>query len=366
MSRLSCSFCSHLNPERSKFCNECGSPLNLVPCSHCEAINNVSDSQCSRCGAQLYPAAAAELTEPEQATRSWHADDDADTAPVEAQGRAAAISSIPISLADRLESSTWAPSARPHDAPAAVEPYVPASSSYAAQETPAAEDPPPPYRGMAREYGERRGYRMHAVVLTVLLVAVAATIYWSSIDWPPMQGPLASDRAPPAAQSAAASAMPEQGPKPPVRTTDTTPPSEVSGTGSPATAAPAAMRAPASMSDSAAPPATGPSTPPSPSAPAAGEEAKSPEVDSAVSSDALPAPATTEAARAARPATRGARSASAKASARAATDASRHETPHVRTKEEAERDAIATQRLIARDLGTVARPDSSTRTMPGS
>src|SRR6266567_1661626 len=53
MSGLACNFCAHGNPEGSKFCNECGSSLNLSLCCRCEAINAVSAERCHQCGAPL-------------------------------------------------------------------------------------------------------------------------------------------------------------------------------------------------------------------------------------------------------------------------------------------------------------------------
>jgi Double zinc ribbon len=57
----SCSFCNHENPAGSNYCNECGSPLHLVPCE-CGAVNNVTDEHCHRCGAPVSgpPAPAPE------------------------------------------------------------------------------------------------------------------------------------------------------------------------------------------------------------------------------------------------------------------------------------------------------------------
>jgi double zinc ribbon protein len=49
----SCPFCSHSNPAGAKFCNDCGSPLTLKPCRHCEAVNDVAAVECHRCGAPL-------------------------------------------------------------------------------------------------------------------------------------------------------------------------------------------------------------------------------------------------------------------------------------------------------------------------
>lgn len=51
MDTLQCSFCSHENPADAKFCNACGSSLNLQLCGHCGAIDHVSSRACYKCGA---------------------------------------------------------------------------------------------------------------------------------------------------------------------------------------------------------------------------------------------------------------------------------------------------------------------------
>lgn len=57
MDTLQCSFCSHENPADAKFCNACGSSLNLQLCAHCGAVDHVSSRNCYKCGA---PFAAVE------------------------------------------------------------------------------------------------------------------------------------------------------------------------------------------------------------------------------------------------------------------------------------------------------------------
>lgn len=53
MALARCPFCTHSNPAGARFCNECGSPLHLLPCEHCEAVNDVLSRDCYRCGAPL-------------------------------------------------------------------------------------------------------------------------------------------------------------------------------------------------------------------------------------------------------------------------------------------------------------------------
>ena len=60
MSISSCRFCAHANPEGAKFCNDCGSPLHLKPCPQCEAITDVSAENCHQCGAPFVTSGAAD------------------------------------------------------------------------------------------------------------------------------------------------------------------------------------------------------------------------------------------------------------------------------------------------------------------
>jgi ribosomal protein L40E len=48
-----CRFCGHVNPDGAKYCNECGTQLNLRPCRLCDAINDVAADHCHKCGAAL-------------------------------------------------------------------------------------------------------------------------------------------------------------------------------------------------------------------------------------------------------------------------------------------------------------------------
>ena len=59
MSSCRCGFCAQVNPARAKFCNECGSPLNLRLCPQCEAINGAGELACYQCRALLPDLAVA-------------------------------------------------------------------------------------------------------------------------------------------------------------------------------------------------------------------------------------------------------------------------------------------------------------------
>lgn len=56
-----CRFCGHVNPDGAKYCNECGSQLNLKPCRLCDAINDVAAEHCHKCGAALPEQSAPAL-----------------------------------------------------------------------------------------------------------------------------------------------------------------------------------------------------------------------------------------------------------------------------------------------------------------
>ncbi len=50
MSSLTCSFCLHVNPFESTYCNNCGGMLGLKPCTGCDAVNAADAHQCHQCG----------------------------------------------------------------------------------------------------------------------------------------------------------------------------------------------------------------------------------------------------------------------------------------------------------------------------
>lgn len=71
-----CSFCEHANPLAAKFCNECGSPLNLKPCPQCDSVNGATSKACYMCGA-FFPLRGSD---PEAAPASARATLDSYTA----------------------------------------------------------------------------------------------------------------------------------------------------------------------------------------------------------------------------------------------------------------------------------------------
>lgn len=54
-----CLSCEHLNPAEAKFCQECGSALNLKLCKQCEAINEAKAARCHKCDAAFVIAKPA-------------------------------------------------------------------------------------------------------------------------------------------------------------------------------------------------------------------------------------------------------------------------------------------------------------------
>jgi hypothetical protein len=66
MAPSTCCFCTHPNPARAKFCNECASPLHLKPCRLCDAVNARDAQACYRCEAGLPEAPATVEPSPER------------------------------------------------------------------------------------------------------------------------------------------------------------------------------------------------------------------------------------------------------------------------------------------------------------
>lgn len=74
-----CPVCEHRNPRGSRFCNECGSPLQLRFCPACHAAADVMALVCGSCGEKLPPIPLADpaesLVDLEPATESiWKSD----------------------------------------------------------------------------------------------------------------------------------------------------------------------------------------------------------------------------------------------------------------------------------------------------
>ena len=66
MTPSTCCFCTHLNPARAKFCNECASPMHLKPCRLCDAVNARDAQACYRCEAALPEAPRTTEPSPER------------------------------------------------------------------------------------------------------------------------------------------------------------------------------------------------------------------------------------------------------------------------------------------------------------
>jgi|SRR5689334_13972236 len=351
MSDLACNFCAHGNPEGSKFCNECGSPLNLTPCGRCEAVNAVSAERCHQCDAPLSsgdpvgaePPAMA-LSEIAQSAGSAPTRDDP----------------VPISLAERW----WKPAAPSVELEATVDdPPFRASAPAAASLGPADEVPLRPSRAAHATYaGRDRSYRARGFFLVVAFVAVgagAATLYWRSIDPVHLADRRTiADGAPSAAtdsaSNAAAGAAQTADAPDPSPTEDRLPsagPAPLSA-GSPAAGepiAPSEERGPPKEASSEAPATVRESTPPDAAAappPAAPQETEGADAQASSRAKAAESPA-------------------AGTASTTETNDPRRAAAKSRTREQAERDAIETRRLIARELAASPPGNSNDRKPPG-
>ena len=375
MSRLVCIVCGLSNPESSKRCSRCLSPLDLRLCCRCESINTLSAAQCSQCGAPLsssleevpaYPAASTEALQP-------------------AENAFATVGSVPTALVERLEGTASNRSASAHALPAPVdepppfeaghplanpasvasvstveppdyvdEPLSPATVFTGAQT--AVDDPPASaaalpggpaaraekgpssrFGGDGPIYSKRSHNRASGFLLAALLVAAVGAIYWVS----------EGARRPPAADTASrgtSTTAPERGSSAPANPQPTTNPS---GTQQVPDAAPRGV----SSDSSASPPTTVESTSPSAetSPPATLQTPKGAATQASI------ATGTTESV---------ARGAAKTTNAPATGDPRRRTVAPKRTKEQAERDAIATQRLIDRELGDSSRAGSASNPSP--
>lgn len=376
MPGFDCSFCAHRNPDGSKFCNECGSPLHLAPCPQCDAINNLSDERCNRCGAPLSGGDA----EPAPALAAASSGDAGSMEPAARAG-----DPVPLALADRMEDFPWA--ARPARSPVpAVEPDEPTVGPMVAA---AIEDPidatgPAPHATGPTYYEARKPRRAPSIVLAVLLVGVAGGIYWSSLSRvQPTQPGAVTVEAQEHSNVAPAPAVPTVEPKSeasnatqqPTPTTPTTAAREAPEAASTQPASSPANATAASVStepDREAPPRSPEPSKAADTSPPIESPSKTADAPTAAAEPSKAADAPPAAAQPRRTAdapvaseidpANSTETRPAKSSARRGDDARRRTPPYMRTREQAERDALATQRLIARDLGSAAPP----RAAPGA
>ncbi|CAI08051.1 hypothetical protein ebA3408 [Aromatoleum aromaticum EbN1] len=105
MDTLQCSFCSHENPAAAKFCNACGSLLNLQLCTHCGAIDHASATACYKCGASF--ATGDEASVPPGATGDEAADTTMNPGFPHDSARPEASSSAKPGISGSRLSSSW-------------------------------------------------------------------------------------------------------------------------------------------------------------------------------------------------------------------------------------------------------------------
>lgn len=330
MSRTACKFCAHSNPEGSKFCNECGSPLNFAPCPRCEAVNNVSDTECFQCGASLSWFATEGVSVPATAL--------AETS----KGVEASVSrpdSGPLALADRLEAVPWEPHIEAQEPRIAAEvppaPLAPTATDSASRADDRSTSPSSSYGGHAG-YRRRQPNLALGLFLVVAFVAVGGGLYWIWLSQTPStDSPSGPARPEPTPSTPAATPQTADAPSKPVDST--------------------------SPSSESAPPVTGTSDSPTKAAESTAPAAKvqaPPVIDPASKSMAARKPSGTATSTSSRAGT-------AKTATTHASSTQPHSTAApARTTEQEERDAIATRRLIERDLGNSPQATSSDRPPP--
>jgi hypothetical protein len=308
MSDVTCNFCAHGNPEGSKFCNACGSPLNLTLCSGCEAVNSVSAKECYRCGARLSSVETEEIAIPPAAL--------AEIAPSESPP--AKDDSVPRALGERLDQLLGEPLARSHEPQETTAEDRPSLAASLTTD-PASGD----NRSLSQShvggatYPGRNRNRARAILLVVVLVTGAGAVLWTSVNptHPPDLRSMTNEgsaTAPEPASSAPA-VPPEPADKP--------------------MESPTGLPRPGSSDADAAPQVQAPESETS-RAPPRAEAADSPDHAASKTSDAR------------------------------AIDDARHIVTQGRTKKQAERDAMATSSLIARELGS-SPPAGSENKPPG-
>ena len=336
--RLPCNFCTHGNPEGSRFCNACGSPLNLTQCSSCEAINSVSAEECFQCGAPLSQDTGELATSPLALTETVQS---SESAPAKGDR-------VPVAFAESLEAHSMHSHVASHEPEATGDDQPSLAAELTAD--PASHDDDralsPPHVGRATY--SRRNPNHVAGFLVVVFVAIAGAAigasYWISVK--PTQPPDSR-----IVMDGVRTPAPEPAPSTPAA-----PQAAESPTGSPTPdSPPTTVLQPSSAGLSQSPPTVGESISP-------GAEVGQSTTGASKSATTTPSGADVEPRVAGQPesvraetplrteAAESVNGGTAKtAKARATNDSNRTST-RGRTREQAERDADATRRLVAREL----------------
>ena len=365
MSGLACNFCAHANPEGSTFCNRCGSPLHLKLCYQCEAINSVLAAECFQCGAPLSSASTEEMATAAVAAM--------ETAQVTATA-STRVDPVPIALAGSEEALTGAEHLLAQEARPTFE-HRPSPEEVTVDRVSHGDERAPrsPYVGRNTSAADHPN-RALGFFLVALVAVAAGALYWMYVNetHPPDPRTVAG-----AGSTTAPEPVPSAPGVPPETAVTRT--ESPSGAALPSSAAP--LESPATAGESTAPSAKGePSTTGSSESPAvtsAPANLQPPAAQRATSPPADVQPQVTERTPANRDAqnrvarvpspTAGAVSAdgaTAETSKARATNDTRRQVTQARTKEQAERDAIATQRLIAREFAESPPADSAVAPPP--
>jgi hypothetical protein len=332
MSPISCSFCTNPNPPEAKFCNQCGSPLGLKPCPACEAVNEAAALECHQCGAALDVPSVEQITSSMQqsiaaeaaGTVSEQASPAAEDAPLH----------IPESFADRLERDAGLHAfervepriahSADRDVPEAVTPYV--------RSTPV----------------RPRGRAWRAPIALAVLAAIAGAGYYAYKRDVPGLDRLAEFALAGRHSEAPASVEYQSQEAPPAATASGAPVANVSSQPTDA-----AQNAPHST-----PAAVAPDAPASESNPASAALVSV--QPGAPGQPQIEAASTQPGASSTKPKAR-----PSAALSRNDDEAARQRTDAVsRSRRQTDADAIATQRLIARDLGTAIGPPANAPAAP--
>jgi hypothetical protein len=357
MSSVSCHFCAQRNPAESKFCNQCGSPLDLKPCAKCEAMNHIAVDRCYQCGTPFAIDENREFAEAgagnAAAARSGAGEIGVESGLPRQEPANPLPDRIPVVLSQRMD---------PASAPADAGRHEQAHAQASAKDVARADDDPwiDPRRaiGTARHtapVAERRGATRAAFASVAVCALVGAGYYAYQAQMLPRIADVAralhlnnhpTSGATPSSSSATAASSP-------------------SGS-APASPAAAAREESGQGSTAAGAPTVAPAT----SAAAAGASPPGGTNDAAASTSAVPSASSSTSAPAAAPSadtqppTTGTSASTTSRRRSVSRGASPPSTRNSAAQPTIDKDAAATQRLIERDLGRFLPPEHTQQSAP--